>query len=112
MARAVAAGRLLSVDAAVAEGLRVTVPAGDSPHRATHGQPLSPRERQVAAQLARGLSNAQIGQELVISRGTVERHVANILTKLDYRSRSQVAVWAAAHNLLIQPGTPAQGSDV
>jgi DNA-binding NarL/FixJ family response regulator len=50
-------------------------------------------------------TNPQIAEALIISRGTVEHHVANILRKLDYRSRSQVAVWAAAHDLLIQPDT-------
>jgi non-specific serine/threonine protein kinase len=54
---------------------------------------LTPREREVASRIARGLSNRQIADELVIALGTTERHVANILNKLDMRSRTQVAAW-------------------
>jgi DNA-binding NarL/FixJ family response regulator len=54
---------------------------------------LTQREREVAERIAAGASNRQIAHELVISNGTVERHVANILSKLGMRSRAQVAVW-------------------
>lgn len=60
---------------------------------------LSRREREIAALLALGLSNRQIADELVISIATVERHVANMLTKLGYRSRTQIAAWAVDHGL-------------
>jgi DNA-binding NarL/FixJ family response regulator len=61
---------------------------------------LSPREREVAARLALGLSNRQVADELAISPATVERHVANILAKLGCRSRAQVAAWAVEQGLL------------
>ena len=61
---------------------------------------LSRREREIAALLALGLSNRQIADELVISIATVERHVANMLTKLGYRSRTQIAAWAVDHGLI------------
>jgi pimeloyl-ACP methyl ester carboxylesterase/DNA-binding CsgD family transcriptional regulator/class 3 adenylate cyclase len=64
---------------------------------------LSSRERELAKLLALGLSNRQIADELVISVATVERHVANILTKLGYRSRAQVAAWAVEQGLLEAP---------
>ena len=54
---------------------------------------LTHREREVASRIARGLSNRQIAEELVIAVSTTERHVANILNKLDMRSRTQVATW-------------------
>ena len=54
---------------------------------------LTHREREVASRIARGLSNRQIAAELVIAVSTTERHVANILNKLDMRSRTQVATW-------------------
>jgi predicted ATPase/DNA-binding CsgD family transcriptional regulator len=57
--------------------------------------PLSPREREVAALLARGLSNREIAKELVISPRTAQGHVENILRKLDFSSRTQVAAWMA-----------------
>jgi DNA-binding CsgD family transcriptional regulator len=61
---------------------------------------LSRRERELARLLAYGLSNRQIADELVISVGTVERHVANILMKLGFRSRAQIAAWSVDHGLL------------
>ena len=54
---------------------------------------LTPRELQIAALIARGLSNRAIADELVISPATAARHVANILGKLGVNSRAQVAAW-------------------
>jgi DNA-binding NarL/FixJ family response regulator len=59
---------------------------------------LTNREREVASRIARGLSNRQIAEELVIAVSTTERHVANILSKLDMRSRAQVAAWVTRQN--------------
>jgi predicted ATPase/DNA-binding CsgD family transcriptional regulator len=56
---------------------------------------LTARELEIAALIARGLSNRGIADELVISPATVARHVANIFSKLGFTSRSQVAAWAA-----------------
>jgi predicted ATPase/DNA-binding CsgD family transcriptional regulator/Tfp pilus assembly protein PilF len=56
---------------------------------------LTAREYQIAALIARGLSNRAIADELVISPLTVARHVANIFTKLGFSSRAQVAAWMA-----------------
>jgi predicted ATPase/DNA-binding CsgD family transcriptional regulator len=55
---------------------------------------LTPREWEIAALIARGLSNKGIADELVISPATVARHVTNILTKLGFASRAQIAAWA------------------
>lgn len=60
---------------------------------------LSPRERQVAALLARGLSNRQIAEELMITPGTAKLHVMHILTKLGFESRAQIAAWAVQQGL-------------
>jgi predicted ATPase/DNA-binding CsgD family transcriptional regulator len=57
---------------------------------------LTAREREVVALIAAGKSNRAIGAELFISPATAARHVANILAKLGFTSRSQVAVWAAS----------------
>ncbi|MFW6075463.1 MAG: helix-turn-helix transcriptional regulator [Chloroflexota bacterium] len=54
---------------------------------------LTRREREVATLVAQGLSNQQIAAELFIGERTVETHVGNILSKLDFRSRTQVAAW-------------------
>ena len=56
---------------------------------------LTPREREIAALIARGLSNRAIAEELVISQATVARHVANMLTKLGFSSRARIAAWVA-----------------
>ncbi|HTZ28767.1 MAG TPA: LuxR C-terminal-related transcriptional regulator [Streptosporangiaceae bacterium] len=55
---------------------------------------LTPRELEIAALIARGQSNKAIGEELVISPATAARHVANIMLKLEFSSRSQIAAWA------------------
>ncbi|MET8796909.1 LuxR C-terminal-related transcriptional regulator [Nocardia sp. NPDC004568] len=54
---------------------------------------LTRREREVAALVARGLSNKQIATELVISPRTAQGHVEHILTKLGFTSRAQIAAW-------------------
>ncbi|MFI2228909.1 protein kinase domain-containing protein [Nocardia testacea] len=54
---------------------------------------LTKREREVAALVARGLSNRQIANELVVSPRTAQGHVENILTKLGFTSRAQIAAW-------------------
>jgi predicted ATPase/DNA-binding NarL/FixJ family response regulator len=56
---------------------------------------LTPRELEITALIARGLSNRGIADELVISPATAARHVANIFSKLGFTSRAQVAAWAA-----------------
>jgi predicted ATPase/DNA-binding CsgD family transcriptional regulator len=55
---------------------------------------LTRREREIVALIAKGGSNKAIGGELFISPATVARHVANILAKLGFSSRAQVAAWA------------------
>ncbi|MEU0571600.1 LuxR C-terminal-related transcriptional regulator [Nonomuraea sp. NPDC005983] len=63
---------------------------------------LTPREWEIAGLLTRGLSNRAIAAELVISPATVARHVANMMDKLGFASRAQIAVWTAARGF--RPG--------
>ena len=57
------------------------------------GDPLTPREREVAALVAEGLTNREIAERLYLSERTAQNHVQHILTKLDLPNRGQVAVW-------------------
>lgn len=67
------------------------------PHEAPQGQStqsaLTRRERQIAELVAEGLTNRAIAERLVISQRTVQGHVEHILAKLDFTSRTQIAVW-------------------
>ncbi|MFC4007947.1 LuxR C-terminal-related transcriptional regulator [Nonomuraea purpurea] len=90
-------GRAMSPDAAarhVLEGERLT-PKTPVPAEPVRHSLLTAREQEIAALLTRGLSNRAIAGELVISPATVARHIANIMEKLGYTSRAQIAVWAA-----------------
>jgi NarL family two-component system response regulator LiaR len=60
-------------------------------------QPLSPRERDVLRQIARGHSNRQIARDLAIGEQTVKTHVRAILTKLGLQDRVQAAIFALRH---------------
>jgi DNA-binding NarL/FixJ family response regulator len=57
-------------------------------------EPLTPRELEVLALLAQGDTNRNIAEKLVISRGTVKRHVENLIRKLGVSDRTQAAVRA------------------
>jgi DNA-binding NarL/FixJ family response regulator len=64
---------------------------------------LTPRELEVLRLVARGMSNADIAHDLVVSDATVKTHVARIFSKLDLHDRAQ-AVVLAYESGLIQPG--------
>jgi pimeloyl-ACP methyl ester carboxylesterase/DNA-binding CsgD family transcriptional regulator len=74
-------------------------PSVDSAKVDRRAGPLSQREQEVATLVALGLSNRQIAEELVIAESTAERHIANILNKLGYHSRTQIATWAVERGL-------------
>ncbi len=118
IARSWAQGLALNADAAVALALGEAAGSTGDPPLTTAGaydaagpQPttLTRRERQVARLIADGRSNKAIAGELSISPATAARHVANIMGKLGFSSRIQIATWAADQRLGSAPG-PAPGS--
>lgn len=61
---------------------------------------LTAREREVAALIAQGYSNRALAEALVLSERTIAKHVENILSKLGFSSRAQIAVWASEKGLV------------
>jgi DNA-binding NarL/FixJ family response regulator len=61
---------------------------------------LTRREREVASLITQGKSNHEIAETLVLNQRTVETHIENILSKLDFKSRVQIAAWAIQKGLI------------
>ena len=71
---------------------------------------LTPRELEVAALVAHGLSNDEIAQRLVLSPATAKTHVSRAMTKLGARDRAQLVVIAYQSGLIAYPSTGTNGS--
>lgn len=98
--RADQAGRALSQEAAIDFALEEPrTPAGSAAKEAGLQRPgrgpLTRREEEVARLVQHGMTNPQIAEALVISKRTAETHVENILTKLGFTNRHQIAAWVA-----------------
>jgi predicted ATPase/DNA-binding CsgD family transcriptional regulator len=96
MAELLAQQPRLTKEEAIAKALGVKSSAA-SPEAAK--SPLTPREGEIARFVAEGLSNRSIAEILVISPRTVEGHVENILNKLGFAARAQLAVWVAQQTI-------------
>jgi ATP/maltotriose-dependent transcriptional regulator MalT len=93
-----AAGRTLSRDQAIEEALAEDPHARPTPA----GQPsgLTARELEVLRLVATGRSNQEIGNELVLSVRTVERHITNLYAKIGARGRAEATAYAFQHGLM------------
>lgn len=97
--RAVASGGSY-LDSHVAADLLQHVDNQGKPTPPQLPDPLSSRETEVLTLIARGLGNREIADTLFVSEKTVKTHVANILQKLNVKSRTQAALYAMRQNLV------------
>lgn len=95
-----AAGAALSLEQAVgyAQQLRITVESAKQADE--RKESFTKRECEVAALIGRGKTNREIAQDLVLSRRTVEKHAANILSKLELTNRAQIVRWSIDQGLV------------
>jgi len=75
-----------------------------SPETTSRSTGLTRRELEIAALVARGLTNRQIADVLHVAERTAENHIQHILTKLGFQNRAQIAAWATSQRL--GEGTP------
>jgi len=87
----------------IARKLMEQVAQQASPPHGSHFEDLTEREREVVNLVAKGCSNQEIANELVISEKTVKTHVSNILGKLQLEDRTQLAIYAIKKGL-VNPG--------
>jgi DNA-binding CsgD family transcriptional regulator len=100
-------GRSLSADQAISYALAAPRPAPPTAPlldrmpvaKQIDTGPLTGREYEVAVLVAAGLTNRRIADDLVLSERTVDAHVSNILRKLEFTSRAQIATWVTQRRL-------------
>jgi predicted ATPase/DNA-binding CsgD family transcriptional regulator len=110
VAAAWADGRAMPMEQATSYALTTEPAPGHGvearPARGEGTFPLSPREVEVAQLIARGLTNRQIAEALVVTEGAAANYVHRVLTKLGFTTRAQVAAWAVEHELGPSPRRP------
>ena len=103
--RVVAAGEALlapSVTRRLLDRFAALLPLADAARPAAMAD-LTEREEEVLILVARGMSNQEIADHLVVGEATVKTHVSRVLMKLDLRDRVQAVVYAYEHSL-VRPG--------
>jgi DNA-binding CsgD family transcriptional regulator len=99
--RAFAHGKTLPLDQVVSLALEEVADASRAETKPE--SPLTKREEEVAQLIGEGLSNREIAARLVVSQRTAQGHVENILRKLGFTSRTQVAAWVAERKVAEGP---------
>jgi DNA-binding NarL/FixJ family response regulator len=84
----------------ITEFARRTAPPRSAADEAAAAAQLTAREAEIVRQLARGLSNAEIAQELVVETSTVKSHLGRAMAKVGTRDRLQTVVWAYQNGLV------------
>ncbi len=87
------AGQALSLEQAIQYAQNLPLKPAAAPPAREQQDGLTGREREVVTLIAQGKSNSEIAAELVLSKRTVEKHIANILSKLSFTSRAQIVRW-------------------
>ena len=95
-----AEGQSMTTENAVASAITMARTIGIEAARRTDATPLTPREREIVALVAQGLTSRQIAEHLVVTERTVDTHLEHVRDKLGVRSRAQIAAWAAASGIL------------
>jgi len=93
-----AAGHALSLEQAIGYAQHLPLKAARESWKMPDD--LTAREREIAILIAQGKSNGEIADELVLSKRTVEKHIANILSKLGVTGRTQIVRWVIQSGLL------------
>jgi predicted ATPase/DNA-binding CsgD family transcriptional regulator len=94
------AGRKMTLEQAVELAQRLPLEAGSSAAVVEKTGILTAREREVAVLIALGRSNGEIADELVLSKRTVEKHVAHIMMRLGVTNRTQIVRWTIENRLM------------
>jgi DNA-binding CsgD family transcriptional regulator len=81
------------------------LPRGPRPTTRSNSALLTTRELEVLGKMQHGLSNAEIAEQLYLSRKTVEHHISSILAKLGVSSRQKALLEASSRGLLVQDGS-------
>jgi non-specific serine/threonine protein kinase len=95
-----AAGWALSLEQAVEYTQNLPLKSAATASIGDQRGSLTRRQREVAALVAQGKSNGEIAAELVLSKRTVEKHIANILSGLGFNNRAQIVLWAIETGLV------------
>ena len=95
-----AAGRTLSIEEAVVYAQNLPLRVAAALMNRNKPDELTVREREVAALIAQGRSNVEIADELVVSKRTIEKHIAHIIMKLGVTNRAQIVRWAIETGLV------------